>query len=358
MNLFARLGLDGSGFIRGLAAAKSAAGKFSTDVSGGWSKEIGGKLAGAFGFTAVVAGITELGRETIDYGKTIGDLSDQLNIATDDVQKLMIAGSRNGIEFEAIAKAITRIGEARQKALSGDNKAQQLFGRYGVSLKQLAEGQMSNLDLLKTLYGNAAAAGIGVQEQADLFDLSGKKGARLVSTFEALKNLGPIKLLDEQNITALSAAKEAFSEMHRQAIVTTAPVAGFFARVMDRMNKRPVNPLETIPGIGLSQKLPRVLLEELTRYGPVEIAPTAAITPSDLATRRKQLFGTFLTATSGKLPNGGNQIETSDSYSKIGLFVGGAGNPMVDISRRHLSVAEHTLAEIRLLRAAHSRVRP
>lgn len=356
MNMFARLGLDGSGFIRGLASAKSAAGKFSSDIVGGWSKDIGSKLTGAFGFAAVTGTIVSLGRQTVDYADNVGDLSDQLNIATDDVQKLMIAGSRNGVEFETIAKAITHIGDARQKALAGDNKAQQLFGRYGVSMKQLADGQMSNLDLLTTLYGAASKAGIGVQEQADLFDLAGKKGARLVSTFESLKNLGPIKLLDEQNIKDLSAAKDAFGEMHRQAIVTTAPAAGFFARVMGRMNQRPVNALETIPGIGLSSSLPRAFLEELTSRG--EINPTAAITPADLATRRKQLFGTILPPTAGKLANGGSQIETGDSYSKIGLFVGGAGNPMVDLSRRQLTVTEHMLAELRLLRAAGSRVRP
>jgi len=353
--MFARLGLDGSGFIRGLASAKDASGKFSKDVAGGWSKDIGGKLAGAFGFSAVAGTIVSLGRQTVDYADNVGDLSDQLNIATDDVQKLMIAGSRNGIEFEAIAKAITHIGDARQKALAGDNKAQQLFGRYGVSMKQLADGQMSNLDLLTTLYGAASKAGIGVQEQADLFDLAGKKGARLVSTFEALKNLGPIKLLDEQNIKDLSAAKDAFGEMYRQAMVTAAPAVGFVARVLGRMQKT-VSPLELIPGVGLQQKFQRSLVEEI--YSEGGTSPTSAITPADLATRRKQLFGTITPATTGKLANGGSQIETGDSYSKIGLFVGGAGNPMVDLSRRQLSVSENMLAELRLLRAAGSRVRP
>ena len=131
MNLFARLGLDGSGFIRGLASAKSAAGKFSGDLVGGWSKDIGGKLQGAFGFAAVVGTIGELGRRTIAYGDNVGDLSDQLGIATEDVQRLTIAGGRNGIEFETIAKALSHIGQARQKALGGDNKEQQLFARYG-----------------------------------------------------------------------------------------------------------------------------------------------------------------------------------------------------------------------------------
>ena len=89
------------------------------------------------------------------------------------------------------------------------------------------------------------------------------------------------------------------------------------------------------------------------------MARSSSSSPQDIATGKKALKGSTLTpVTSGKLANGGSQIDTGDSYSKIGLFVGGAGNPMVDISRRHLSVAEHTLAEIRLLRAAGSRVRP
>jgi len=362
--MFARLGLDGSGFVRGLASAKSAAGKFSGDLVGSWSKDIGSKLKSSFGFAAIVGSIGELGRRTIDYADNVGDLSDQLDIATDDVQRLMIAGSRNGIEFETIAKAITHIGDARQKALGGDNKAQQLFARYGVSLKQLADGSMSNVDLLKTLYDTASAAGIGVQEQADLFDLAGKKGARLVATFQALKNLGPVKLLDEQNIKDLSAAKDAFGDLGRQLMTTAAPVAGFWARVLGRANGQGNIGTENIPMLGglisagrATQNFPKWIFDELLS-GSQNPGPTAALTPEEIATRRKQLGGKVLPATSGKLANGGNQIDTGDSYSKIGLFVGGAGNPMVDISRRHLSVAEHTLAEIRLLRAAGSRVRP
>lgn len=357
MNLFARLGLDGSGFIRGLASAKSAAGKFSGDLVGGWSKDIGSKLQGAFGFAAVVTTIGELGRRTIAYGDNVGDLSDQLGIATEDVQRLTIAGGRNGIEFETIAKALSHIGQARQKALGGDNKEQQLFARYGVGLAKLADGQMSNLDLLKQLYDTASAAGIGAQEQADLFDLAGKKGARLASTFETLKNLGPVKLLDDQNIKDLSAAQDAIDELGRRMIVAAAPVAGFWSRVLSRGAAQQDIGLENVPILGGLFSGARAIGGEMVDDG--SNSPTAALTPEEIAAGKKKLKGSTLTpVTSGKLANGGSQIDTGDSYSKIGLFVGGAGNPMVDISRRHLSVAEHTLAEIRLLRAAGSRVRP
>lgn len=356
MNLFARLGLDGSGFIRGLASAKSAAGKFSSDLVGSWSKDIGSKLTGAFGFAAVTGAIAALGRQTIAYTDHVGDLSDQLDMTTDDIQRAMIAGGRNGIEFEAIAKAITHIGDARQKALAGDNKSQQMFARYGVSMKQLADGQLANFELTKALYDSASKAGIGVQEQADLFDLAGKKGARLAATFETLKNLGPVKLLSAENIKDLSAAQDAIDELGRRSMVAAAPVAGFGARVLGRMQAPPVSALETLPGIGLFQRFPRALVGELFGVGK---KPSAPLTEEQIAAEKKRR-GSLLVApvTSGKLTTGGSQIDTSDSYSKIGLFVGGAGNPMVDISRRQLSVSEHMLAELRLLRAANSRVRP
>ena len=357
MNMFARLGLDGSGFIRGLASAKGAAGKFSGDLVGGWSKDIGSKVQGAFGFAAVVGTIGELGRRTIAYGDKVGDLSDQLGIAAEDVQRLTIAGGRNGIEFETIAKALSHIGQARQKALGGDGKEQQLFARYGMGLAKLADGQMSNLDLLKQLYDTASAAGIGAQEQADLFDLAGKKGARLASTFTTLKNLGPVKLLDDQNIKDLSAAQDAIDELGRRILVAAAPLAGLASRVIDRESIEEKIGLQKIPIVGKLFSFTSALLDEALSSDVPD--STAGISPADLATRRKQLFDKALTpVTTGKLASGGSQIDTGDSYSKIGLFVGGAGNPMVDISRRHLSVAEHTLAEIRLLRAAGSRVRP
>lgn len=356
MNMFARLGLDGSGFVRGLASAKSAAGKFSGDLVGGWSKDIGNKVQGAFGFAAVVGTIGELGRRTIAYGDNVGDLSDQLGIAAEDVQRLTIAGGRNGIEFEAIAKALAHIGQARQKALSGDGKEQQLFARYGVGLAKLADGQMSNLDLLKQLYDTASAAGMGAQEQADLFDLAGKKGARLASTFESLKNLGPISLISDSDIKELGKAQDAISEIGRQMMLAAVPAATFWSRVLNRSNAEGGIDTQKLPVLGNLLNLGSAVVQELTDSG---VAPTSGLSAQDIATGKKGLKGSTLTpVTSGKLANGGSQIDTGDSYSKIGLFVGGAGNPMVDISRRHLSVAEHTLAEIRLLRAANSRVRP
>ena len=81
LSLIAKLGLDGSTFETGLKRAKSLTDKFRSSV--------GAQLGAAMS----VAAVTAFAAKVVQTADAIGDLSEQLNISTDDVQRLQVLAS-------------------------------------------------------------------------------------------------------------------------------------------------------------------------------------------------------------------------------------------------------------------------
>jgi len=81
-SLIAKLGLDGSAYESGLKRASSVTDKFRSSV--------GMQLGAALSVAAIGSFVSKV-VETVD---AIGDLSEQLNISTDDVQRLQVLAGR------------------------------------------------------------------------------------------------------------------------------------------------------------------------------------------------------------------------------------------------------------------------
>jgi hypothetical protein len=326
MNLLARLSLDGSGFIRGLAAARGAAAKFGRDTVAGWKADIGGKLQGAFGFTAITAGLTAFAHKVVSTADHIGDLSDQLDMTTDDIQRMQVAAGRNGLGEEDLITAFRKIGQARKAALDGDVGMRKTFADAGIGLEELA-GLTDKLALAKRVYGAAGAGVLSLRQQSDLFDTAGKKGERLAATMRTLENLGPISLLKKSDMDDLSKVNDALAEMVRQSVILAAPPAGFIGRRIERLNAakgagETAQALveQIFPGFGfIMDRKRRSDAEEAARNAPPGTPP-----PPDAP---KAL----------RLPKSASLIGPSDSLAKVGLFVGGAGNPIA--SQNHTKIA-------------------
>ena len=316
MNLFAKLSLDGSDFIRGLATATAKAKAFGKEIGGGMLTDIKSKFASAFGFAAISGGLVAFGKHVMDTADHIGDLADQLGLTTEEVQRLQVAAGRNGLGEEDVFKAVSKISQQRTAALGGDVKANNLFRKYAPGMR-LNDATISNLDLAKAVMEAASTSGNWAQVQADLFELAGKKGARLVSTFETLKNLGPIKLITDEDIKLLGDAKDEFAGLWREMTVASAPVAGFLGKSFSALRH----------------------MFEIDKWN------TDAISPEDLAGFRKR--GANITAPGGeKLVKTAALIGSSDSLAKMGLFVGGAGNPVTTANHTKISLLRQQVATL------------
>lgn len=186
----------------------------------------------------IVAGLTggavaAFASQVIGAADAIGDLSDQLQISTDDVQRLQILAGRTGVSFDKFAQALSRVGDARQKALGGDAAANGFFRRYGISGTMLTDQSQTTLDLLRQI-GAVLAQGITANDQAALLDNLGKGADRLAGALSQIDSLGPVKLIDEADIKALGQAADTLDEVKRQLMVAAAPAIGWWGRALGR----------------------------------------------------------------------------------------------------------------------------
>jgi len=347
-SLLAKLGLDISPFTVGLEKAKRKVTDFGISAKRSMSESLKGQIGGMIGVDSLIGSLTSMVHKTIEAGDAIGDLSDQLNISTDDVQRLQVLAGQSGLEFNAYATAIEKVTQARQRALEGDGKTIQAFEKYGITLQKLKElgGQGAGLEMLKLLGQAFSNKNLGASDTAFQMELMGKHGGRLAASLQRINELGPIKLISEGDVKAIGELKDALDEIQRSAAVMAAPNVSFWSRVMKRAVAIDAEKRPNIAG-GIVDSTIDALYAEITDNGETKSGP---ITEGELKDARNRVKGAPAeTLGTGKGARRFSKPE-NDNLSKIGLFVGGAGNPIVNISQRQLDVSRRTLHEIMQLR--------
>jgi hypothetical protein len=224
-SLIAKLGLDGSGFETGIKKASSLTDKFRSSV--------GAQLGAALSVAAVGA----FAAKVIETADAIGDLSEQLNISTDDVQRLQILATQTGVSFETMAKAITRVGQERLKAVEEGGKAREYFKALGFTVAELNDSSLSNIDIITRMGKANLEAGRSAQTEAALIEILGEKAFKAAGAISKLKDLGPVDLISQEQIQALGQLADRIDEIQRQIVVSAAPNLNFFADALERAIK-------------------------------------------------------------------------------------------------------------------------
>lgn len=214
-SLIAKLGLDGSSFEGGLKRATSLTDKFRSSV--------GAQLGGALS----VAAIGSFASKVIETADAIGDLSEQLNISTDDVQRLQVLAGQTGVSFEAMAKSITKVSQERLKAIEEGGKAREYFRTLGFSVTELNEKSLSNIDLISRMGQAHKDAGSSAQTQAAMMAILGEEAFKAAGAISKLSEQGPIKLINEEEIENIGRLADRLDELKRQSIVAAAPEVAF-----------------------------------------------------------------------------------------------------------------------------------
>lgn len=221
-SLIAKLGLDGAAYETGLKKASSLTDKFRNSISG----QLGAALS--------VAAVGAFAAKVVQTADAIGDLSEQLNISTDDVQRLQILANQTGVSFKAMAKSITAVSQERLKAVEEGGKARDYFKALGISVAELNDKSISNIDLI-TRMGNAhKQSGNSAQTQAAMIAILGEKAFKAAAALTKIKDLGPINLISKEEIDQLGQLADRFDEIQRQVLVSGVPAMTFFADAMER----------------------------------------------------------------------------------------------------------------------------
>ena len=236
-SLIAKLGLDGSSFEGGLKRATSLTDKFRSSV--------GAQLGGALS----VAAIGAFASKVIETADVIGDLSEQLNISTDDVQRLQVLAGQTGVSFEAMAKSITAVSQERLKAIEEGGKAREYFRTLGFNVAELNDKSLSNIELIQRMGQAHQASGKSAQTQSAMIAILGEKAFKAAGAISKIKDLGPINLITKEQIDAVGKMADRIDEMKRQLLVSAIPTVGFWADATERAAKDTEDLKEGMAGI-------------------------------------------------------------------------------------------------------------
>lgn len=183
-----KVSLDGSGFQRTMKGIRSHA-----------ASELGGlksQIAGAFTIGAIV----NFGKHLEQTVGRIKDLSEQYRVTTDEVQQVDFATKQSGLSFEDFGTALDKLAQTRRNAVEGNDELRATFEKYGITLKELNDPQLQNIDLAKKMAASVATMTLTSREQAEITDLLGKKSAKLLTVMQELGSVEPPGLISQESI--------------------------------------------------------------------------------------------------------------------------------------------------------------
>jgi hypothetical protein len=192
LSMLVKLGIDSTQFEMGIKRAQSVGEKFGNS----FKSAVTSKLAGALS----VAAVTGFAHSVAEAADRVGELAEQLNISTDDVQKFQMAANLYGVKFEAVASAITRINDARTAAISNDGPQRAAFDKLGLSVQKLSDRSLGSEQVLIGLGEKLNANRNNAEMMAAAADLLGLKLTKAAMAAGTIKDLGPIDMFNAKDI--------------------------------------------------------------------------------------------------------------------------------------------------------------
>lgn len=325
MILQIKLTADATGADRAVAAFSKRAGAYVGSIG----SELKSQLAGAFAAGAVIAAVRSFGAHVVETVDNIKDMSEQLGVSTDEIQRMQKAANDAGVKFTVISGALQRIEALRSQAASGDKSAGNLFSGLGIDPSQG--------NALSILTQAVEASANGARENALLFDLLGRKAGILKNIVGELKSQGSIELITEQQIQTIDKANAKLEEAKRRFTVAGAPaLSGILNVISSALEESSTRPQRIRKLLGMSEKLEPMAAD--TFVGPVQ---------SPAGTQSSAFAASTPAASAISLGQPG------DSLSRIGLFVGGRPEvrSLASIERNTAEAARQSAQSVRTLKS-------
>ena len=325
MNLVVKLTADATAAERGVAAFSKKAGAYVGSIG----SELKSQLVGAFAAGAVISAVRSFGAHVVETVDNIKDMSEQLGVSTDEIQRMQKAANDAGIKFTVISGALQRIEALRSQAASGDAAAGGLFAGLGIDPTQG--------NALSILTQAVEASARGARENALLFDMLGRKAGILKGVVGELKAQGSIELISEQQIQTIDRANAKLEEAKRRATVAGAPaLSGILNVISSALEESSTRPQRIRKLFGMKEMLEPMASD--TFVGPVK--SPSGIQSSSIAAS---------TPAASAISLG----QPGDSLSRIGLFVGGRPEvrSLASIERNTAESARQVAQSVRTLKS-------
>lgn len=225
LSLIGRIGLDTSSFEGGLKRVESAAGQTAVNLH----QKLGATLAGIFS----VAAVQQMVERVHDLQTEIGQLSKQYSLTTDEVQLLTKAAGRLHMEFGDVAGAIERVNKLRSEAAQGGTvgqRAADTFNKLGVTDRDIVDQSKSVVDLLMQIGKTARENSKNLEVQNAEFELLGKSAISLRNVMVELTKLGPVTLIDPDDIARAEEVDRLMKARKRELAAAAAPISSAWDR--------------------------------------------------------------------------------------------------------------------------------
>lgn len=320
LSLLVKLGVDSTAFEMGLKRAQGLGDRFGS----GFKSAVVSKLGAALSIAAVAT----FAKSVVEAADNISDLSEQLNLTTDQIQRLQILSGETGVSFDKLTSVLGKFEQARLKATSGDQDAINTLQTLGLTMKDLNDPQISTLQgaiRIAEAFKNSGRSAEATAAMTEIYGLKLKNAAAALSDYSTTLDR---KIISKSDVDTLAKANTLLDEQLRiikalaspviaGGITATANALGSITKPSEDFNKR--FDRAVVKGFQI-QMLKRMPDEALARLAQSNLAaervgktdPFAALTPPPIGKPE------FEKVIGPKFSLGGAQ----DPLARIGGFTG------------------------------------
>ncbi len=242
--MLVKLGLDSSQFEMGIKRAQGLGEKFGTSFKGAVASKLGAALS--------VAAIAAFTKNVIESADKIKDLSEQLNLTTDEIQRLEILAGETGVTFDKFGSVLGKFEQVRLKATSGDQDALKTLQALGFTTEQLYDIQLTTIDGAVKAAEAHKNSGKSAETTAAMIEIYGLKLKTAASALADYNTTSKRTLISSSDIDVLAKANTLLDEQFRIIKAIASPVIAAGITATAEALKRGTKPTE-----GFIQKLER-----------------------------------------------------------------------------------------------------
>lgn len=234
--MLVKLGIDSTQFEMGIKRAQGLGERFGTTFKGAVASKLGAALS--------VAAIAAFTKNVIESADKIQDLSEQLNLSTDQIQRLQILAGETGVTFDKFGSVLAKFEQVRLKATSGDEDAIKTLKALGFTTEQLYDIQLTTIDGAVKAAEAHKNSGKSAETTAAMIEIYGLKLKTAASALADYNTTSQRTLISSSDIDVLAKANTLLDEQLRIVKALASPVIAAGITATAEALKRGTKPTE------------------------------------------------------------------------------------------------------------------
>jgi hypothetical protein len=236
LSMLVKLGIDSTQFEMGIKRAQGLGEKFGSTFKGAVASKLGAALS--------VAAIAAFTKNVIESADKIQDLSEQLNLTTDQIQRLQILAGETGVTFDKFGSVLAKFEQVRLKATSGDQDALKTLQALGFTTDQLYDIQLTTIDGAVKAAEAHKNSGKSAETTAAMIEIYGLKLKTAASALADYNTTSKRTLISSSDIDVLAKANTLLDEQLRIVKAIASPVIAAGITATAEALKRGTKPTE------------------------------------------------------------------------------------------------------------------